>query len=77
MGGTCYSIENHQDQWVVLAYGRPVLIFKRKKMAVMIAEHAENMLFGNPYERRDVFGADTRENDRISVSIKRHLLKQA
>jgi hypothetical protein len=77
MEGTCYSIKPDQDQWVVLACGTPVLICKRKKVAVMIARRAANMLFNDPHERRDACGPDTRENDCKSGAIKWHLLKEA
>ena len=43
MARTSYSIEKHQDQWVVWACGARVLICDDKTMAITIARRAANM----------------------------------
>ena len=48
MEHTSYSIEKRQDQWVVWACGARVLVCKHKKMAIMIARRASNMLRESP-----------------------------
>jgi hypothetical protein len=44
MERSCYSIEKHQDHWVVTAHGARILICKHKKAAIMLARRASNML---------------------------------
>jgi hypothetical protein len=63
---TCYSIEKHQDQWVVLACGARVLICNDKKMAIMIARRAANMSRENYATDTSHQIADAHSSDRQS-----------